>query len=165
MDSLWNAYVTWQEHTVVLSKAYFLYYFRAVLKRLALIRILNFKSISPYFWTYGEVTPLLIKLMTSQACNKNKVYIWRHALQIKCFELLIKVMLTVWASVRGKYKALDQCKCLACFNFLIDLRFYMVFTEGRGGEGRSHGTLIEWSRYVDVLVAAFLSVSFQQSFL
>ena len=117
-----------------MSKAYFLYYFRAVWKRLALLRILNFKSIPSYFWTYGEVTPLLIKLMTSQAYNNNKVYIWLQALQIKFFELLIKVILTVWASARGKYKALDQCKCLACLNFLIDLRFYIVFTDGRGGE-------------------------------
>ena len=31
----------------------------------------------------------------------------------------------------------------------------MVFTEGRGGEGRSDETLIEWERDVDVLVAIF----------
>ena len=80
------------------------------------------------------MTPLLIKLMTSQAYNKNKVYIWWQALQIKSSGQLIKVILTVWAYVRAKYKPLGQCKCLACLNFLIDLRFYMVFTEGKGGE-------------------------------
>ena len=36
--------------------------------------------------------------------------------------------------------------------FFIDLRFFMVFTEG-GEEVRSDGTLIEWERNVDVLMA------------
>ena len=126
----------------VLSKACFLYYFRAVFKGLALLRILNFKSIPPYSWTgwtHGEVTPLLIKLMTSQAYSDNKVllfllYIWKQALQINYSDQLINEIMTVWASAREKYKTLGQFKCLACLNFLIDLRFSMVFTEGRGGE-------------------------------
>ena len=40
-------------------------------------------------------------------------------------------------------------KCLACLNFLIDLRFFYDFYRG---EGRSDRTLIEWGRDV-VLVA------------
>ena len=40
-------------------------------------------------------------------------------------------------------------KCLAYLNFLIDLRFLMLFTEGRGGVTE----LTEWVRHVDDLVA------------
>ena len=52
-------------------------------------RILNFKSIPPYSWTYDEVTPLFIKWMTSQAYNNNDVLlfpqqIWKQPHQIKC---------------------------------------------------------------------------------
>ena len=52
-------------------------------------RILNFKSIPPYSWTYGEITPLFIKWMTSQAYVNNDVLlfplqIWKQPHRIKC---------------------------------------------------------------------------------
>ena len=50
-------------------------------------RILNLKSIPPYSWTSGEITPLLIKWMTSQVYDNNDVLfpqIWKQTHQIKC---------------------------------------------------------------------------------
>ena len=60
-----------------------------VLRRIRRRRILNFKSISPYSWAYGEVTFLFIKWMTSQAYNNNDVLlfllqIWKQPRRIKC---------------------------------------------------------------------------------
>ena len=53
-------------------------------------RILNFKKISPYFWTYREITPLFVKYMTLQAYNNNvllfPLQIWKQPHQIKCFD-------------------------------------------------------------------------------
>ena len=106
---------------------------------------------------YGEVTPLFIKWMTSQTYNNNDVLlfplqIWKQPHRIKhsdqfrvnkrdtnCFEHLYV----------GKYKALNQFKCLACLNFLINLKDFYGFYRR---EGRSDGILIEWRRDVGVLV-------------
>ena len=65
-----------------------------------------------------------------------------------------------WASAWGKYKALGQCKCLACLNFLIDLRFFYGFYRG---EGRSDGTLLEWDKGVDVILLLNPGLRKQQS--
>ena len=56
-----------------------------VLRRIHRRRILNFKSISPYFWAYGELT----KWMNSQAYNNNDILLfppqnWKKLHRIKC---------------------------------------------------------------------------------
>ena len=69
-----------KDYFPVLRKLRFLYYFETVLKSLAFnastimsyvmrtknIKLKNIKSISFYPWTYCEVAPLLIKVLTSQ---------------------------------------------------------------------------------------------------
>ena len=70
----------------------FLYYFKAALKKADI----QFKhnnvlcNEDGYSWTYGEITPLFIKWMTSQAYNNNDVLlfplqIWKKTLQNKVF--------------------------------------------------------------------------------
>ena len=78
-DNKKTVFERFQAYLPVLRKVGFLYYFKAVLKRLAFnsnttisyvrLKILNFKNIPPYPGTYGEVTPLLVELMTSQRDN------------------------------------------------------------------------------------------------
>ena len=78
-DNKKTVFERFQGYLPVLRKVGFLRYFKPVLKSLAFnsnttisddrLKILNFKSIPPYPRTYGEVTPLLVKLMTSQRDN------------------------------------------------------------------------------------------------
>ena len=54
--------------------------------------------------------------------------IWKLPHRIKCSDHFRVNKRDTW----GKYKALGQCKYLVCLNLIIDLRFFMVFTERRG---------------------------------
>ena len=56
------------------------------------LRILNFKTIPPYSWTYGEVTPLLIKVITSLVLLF-PLYIWKQTVWINCSDQLINEIL------------------------------------------------------------------------
>ena len=78
--------------------------------------------------------------MTSQTCNNDVLFslqISKQPHRIKCSDQ--------FRVSKGKNKIRGQRKRLSCLNFLINLRFFMDFTEGRGG------TLKEWDRDVDVL--------------
>ena len=98
IESYKTIFQKFQDYFLVLRKACFLYYFGALLKGWHSIqaqcvtwwrrRILNFKSFSPFSWTYGEMTPLFIKWMTSQAYNNDDalllpLQIWNQPHRIK----------------------------------------------------------------------------------
>ena len=129
-----------------MRKASFLYYFRAALKRLAF----NSSAIICYVMKSKKVFhPTPENTVKSYLCLSNE---WLHKHRViiyHCFNYkfannpieisvltsskLINEILTVWASARGKYKAVGHCNCHACLSFLINLMFFVVFTEGRVG--------------------------------
>ena len=86
--------------------------------------------IPPQPWTYCEVAPLLIRVMTSKVYNVLlfPLYIWNQLLRIKFSDLLINEMLTVLNICTKKIQSCWSI-CLACL-----YGFYK-------GEGRSDGTL------------------------
>ena len=125
-----------QDYFPILRKACFLYHFRAALKRVTFNvtlwrwRILSFKSIPSCFWTYGEITPLFIKWMTSQVYNNNgallfPLQIWKKPHWIKCPDQFR-------VNKRGSdcFEHIYEKDTKPSVNVKMPRRFFMVFTEG-----------------------------------
>ena len=125
----------------MLRKACFLYYFRAALKRLAFnlsammfyimkTKIINFKSILPYSWKYGEFTPLFIKWMTSQAYNNDVLLfpreIWKQPHWIKFSDQFrVKVCVCyIFASLFFMPKRKHLWNKEECFSFHLESSFH-----------------------------------------
>ena len=97
----------------------------------------GFKIIFPYAQSPTvEVTPLFIKWMTSQAYSSIPLQIWKQPNRIKCSDQF-KVNKRDTDCFEHLYvkntNLLVNVNVSRCQNFLIDLRFFMIFTEGRGG--------------------------------
>ena len=100
------------------------------------------KSIPPCSWTYGEITPLFIKWMTSQAYNNNdaalfSLQIWKQPHQIKCFD---QFRVNKWDTDYVEDQHEENTKLSVNKNvsdawiFLPTSGFFMVFTDRKGGE-------------------------------
>ena len=97
------------------------------------------KSIPPCSWTYGEITPLFIKWMTSQAYNAAlfSLQIWKQPHQIKCFD---QFRVNKWDTDYVEDQHEENTKLSVNKNvsnawiFLPTSGFFMVFTDRKGGE-------------------------------
>ena len=139
-----------QDYFSILRKAYFLYYFRAALKKLAF----NSSAIMCYVIKTENVKlkkyPTPEQTVKSHHCSPNE-WLGKHTviMMYYCFyykfqsnpiewsvmtsSKLRNEILTVLRICTRKLQSFRSCKWLACLNFLIDLRFFMVFAETRGG--------------------------------
>ena len=128
--------------------------------------ILNFKSIPSYSWTYGEVTPVFIKWMTSQGYNNNDALLfplqnWRQPHQIKCSDQF-RVNKQDTDCFEHPYKENTKLSVNASVSYMPEFSYrHQDFYGFYRGQVRSDGTLIEWERDVDVL-AAISSPSFSK---
>ena len=119
-------------------------------------RILNFKSIPPYSWTYGEVTPLFIKWMTSQAYNNNvllfPLQIWKQPHRIKCSD-----QFRVNKRDTDCFEHLHEENTKPSVNVSVSHAWIsyrpQAFYGFHRGKGRNDGTLMKWEKNVDVFVA------------
>ena len=135
-----------------MGKACFLNYFTAALKRLTdnssaimcyIMKTENIiKSIPPCSWKYGEITPLFIKWMTSQAYNNNdallfSLQIWKQPHRITCFDQFrVNKRDTDYFEDQHEENAKLSVNVSVshAWIFLSTSGFFMVFTDRKGGE-------------------------------
>ena len=119
-----------------------------------------FKSIPPYSWTYDEVKTLFIKWMASQAYNNNHIIlfplqIWNQPHWIKCSDQF-RVNKRDTGCFEHPHEENTKPSVNVSVSHMPEFSYqHRDFYGFYRGEGRNDGTLIEWERDVDVLVAIF----------